>query len=212
MRTFKNNRPNKCLLNAQIQNLHSQSVKNGFYDDYPTKESRATADFLHSRAMLISGEVAEAYEALRCGKIDADEAVLLQLFGVMGEHGKAIFKTTYARDVKGTVAEELADVYIRLCCVLGALGIGYGDKDINELQNAPTPDPEKYNIHTAFYDLNTLVFEAFDCAPHQMPRHFISIFIYLFHVADGLGIDIKAHIELKHYYNTTREYKHGKNY
>ena len=209
MRTFKNNRPNKCLLNAQIQNLHSQSAKNGFYDDYPTKESRATADFLHSRAMLISGEVAEAYEALRCGKIDnPDEIDNTKAL----EGQRASFAAAYKTHIKGTVAEELADVYIRLCCVLGALGIGYGDKDINELKNAPTPDFEKYNIHTAFYDLNTLVFEAFDCAPHQMPRHFISIFIYLFHVADGLGIDINAHIELKHYYNTTREYKHGKNY
>ena len=37
-------------------------------------------------------------------------------------------------------------------------------------------------------------------------------FIRLFDLCGGLGIDIEKHIELKLKYNSTREFKHGKQY
>jgi NTP pyrophosphatase (non-canonical NTP hydrolase) len=198
-----------ALLKQQIESLHGQSVKNGFYDDYPTRESRKTEEFICSRAMLISGELHEAYEAFRSGKIDADEAVILQLCGVMGEHGKEIFKTTYARDVKGTVAEELADVYIRLCCVAGSVGI-YAAADISEEMHILKDDLKDSGIHTCFYRAaQSVTFSAYK------PIHASDIsqgLAAVYFLADKLNIDLHKHVKLKAFYNTTREYKHGRKF
>lgn len=197
------------LLKAQIESLHAQSVKNGFYDDYPTQESRQTEEFICSRAMLISSEISEAYEAFRSGKIDADEAVLLQLRGVMGEHGKDIFKTTYARDVKGTVAEELADTYIRLCCVAGAVGI-YHAEDVGEELYIMKDDYKDNGIHACF--LRASQNATFSC---YRPIHASDIsqgLAAVYFLADKLQIDLHLHVKLKAFYNTTREYKHGRKF
>jgi len=196
------------LLKQQITDFHAQSVKNGFYDDYP-KESRQSQEYICSRAMLISGEIAEAYEAYRNGKIDAEEAVLLQLAGVMGEHGKDIFKTTYARDVRGTVAEELADTYIRLCCVAGSVGISAA-QDISEELFILKEDHQKSGIHACFLRASqAATFSAYK------PIHASDIsqgLAAVYFLADKLGIDLHLHVKLKAFYNTTREYKHRRNF
>jgi NTP pyrophosphatase (non-canonical NTP hydrolase) len=196
------------LLKQQITDFHAQSVKNGFYDDYP-KESRKDEEYICSRAMLISGEIAEAYEAYRNGKIDAEEAVLLQLAGVMGEHGKDIFKTTYARDVRGTVAEELADTYIRLCCVAGSVGITSAE-DISEELYIMKDDYKNNGIHACF--LRASQSATFSC---YRPIHASDIsqgIAAVYFLADKLNIDLHLHVKLKAFYNTTREYKHGRNF
>ena len=196
------------LLKQQITDFHAQSVKNGFYDDYP-KESRKDEEYICSRAMLISGEIAEAYEAYRNGKIDAEEAVLLQLAGVMGEHGKDIFKTTYARDVRGTVAEELADTYIRLCCVAGSVGISAA-QDISEELFILKEDHQKSGIHTCF--LRASQAATFSAYKPIYPSDISQGIAAVYFLADKLNIDLHLHVKLKAFYNTTREYKHGRNF
>jgi len=203
------------LLKQQITDFHAQSVKNGFYDDYP-KESRQSQEYICSRAMLISGEIAEAYEAYRNGKIDAEEAVLLQLAGVMGEHGKDIFKTTYARDVRGTVAEELADTYIRLCCVAGSVGLCQaGDvstynEDISENLYGLKEDHKNSGIHSCFFRASNCVkFYSYKPIDADEIANGLAAVYFL---ADKLQIDLHLHVKLKAFYNTTREYKHRRNF
>lgn len=205
---MKNTILGASLLKQQITDFHAQSVKNGFYDDFP-KESRQSEEYICSRAMLISGEIAEAYEAYRNGKIDADEAVLLQLAGVTGEHGKEIFKTTYARDVRGTVAEELADTYIRLCCVAGSVEI-YHAEDISEELAILKGDHKNSGTHACFLRASqAATFSAYK------PIHASDIsqgLAAVYFLADKLSIDLHLHVKLKAFYNTTREYKHGRKF
>ena len=198
------------ILKEQILKFHAQSVKNGFYDDYPTQESRQTEEYICSRAMLIAGEIAEAYEAHRAGKIDVSVSMLNTLQHILEVQGLPAYADAYKKYAKGTVAEELADTYIRICDAAGAAEI-YGAPDLVQEVAILKEETKKSGIHALFHkasrgigsigDYNTILSgEIAICLAH----------VYL--LADYLQIDLHRHVELKHLYNTTREYKHGKNY
>jgi NTP pyrophosphatase (non-canonical NTP hydrolase) len=198
-----------ALLKQQIESLHGQSVKNGFYDDYPTRESRKTEEFICSRAMLISGELHEAYEAFRSGKIDASIEIIGDIGDQFNKENMHFFVSVYRARVKGTVAEELADVYIRLCCVAGSLGI-YAAADISEELYILKDDLKDSGMHTCFYRAaQSVTFSAYK------PIHASDIsqgLAAVYFLADKLNIDLHKHVKLKAFYNTTREYKHGRNF
>lgn len=198
-----------ATLKVQIESFHAQSAKNGFYDDYPTQESRQTEEFICSRAMLISGEIHEAHEAFRSGKIDTNEAVLLQLYKIITECDKDVFKQSYARDVKGTVAEELADTYIRLCCVAGAVEI-YHAEDVGEELYIMKDDHKDSGIHACF--LRASQNATFSCYRPIHASDISQALAAVYFLADKLQIDLHLHVKLKAFYNTTREYKHGRKF
>ena len=207
-----------ALLKAQIQDFHAQSVKNGFYDDYPTQESRQTEEFICSRAMLISGEIHEAYEAFRSGKIDADSNVSQALSKAIDLKQDDILRYAmlYKEHIKGTVAEELADTYIRICCVAGSVGlyeagdVSTYDEDISELLRILNKGHKKDGIHTCFYYVARAVdFAGFRCLNSSGISEGLAAVYFL---ADKLQIDLHLHVKLKAFYNTTREYKHGRNF
>lgn len=214
------------ILKEQILKFHGQSVKNGFYDDYPTQESRQTKEYIFSRAMLIAGEIAEAYEAHRAGKIDVSVDVFNTLQSILDAQNLPIhadvqglpsYADAYKAYVKGTVAEELADTYIRICCVAGSVEIYRAPDLVQEvaiLKNAG----KNSGIHALFFGASQSV--GLNCYNYTKPSGYEFIHksditralaaVYL--LADYLQIDLHKHVELKHLYNTTREYKHGKNY
>jgi NTP pyrophosphatase (non-canonical NTP hydrolase) len=198
------------LLKQQITDFHAQSVKNGFYDDYP-KESRKDEEYICSRAMLISCEIGEAYEAYRSGKIDADNNVSQALSkGIdVKQDDIARYVMLYEEYVKGTVAEELADTYIRLCCVAGSVGISAA-QDISEELFILKKDHQKSGIHACFLRASqAATFSAYK------PIHTSDIsqgIAAVYFLADKLNIDLHLHVKLKAFYNTTREYKHGRNF
>jgi len=207
-----------ALLKQQIESLHGQSVKNGFYDDYPTQESRRSEEFICSRAMLISGELAEAYEAYRSGKIDADKQVCEALSKGIDIKQDDIprYAMLYKEYIKGTVAEELADVYIRICCVAGSAGLAKrGDvssyaEDISEILYGLKQDNKDSGIHTCFFRaLNCVIFYSYKPIDADEIANGLAAVYFL---ADKLNIDLHKHVKLKAFYNTTREYKHGRNF
>jgi len=213
-------------LKEQILKFHAQSVKNGFYDDYPTQESRQTEEYICSRAMLIAGEIAEAYEAHREGRIDVSADVFNTLQSILDAQklpiyadvqGLPSYADAYKAYVKGTVAEELADTYIRLCCVAGSVEI-YDAPDLaQELANLKE-ETKKSGIHGLFFEaLQAMKLSGYAYIKpsgykylHKEDITRALSCVYL--LADYLQIDLHRHVELKHLYNTTREYKHGKNY
>jgi NTP pyrophosphatase (non-canonical NTP hydrolase) len=192
-------------LKEQILKFHGQSVKNGFYDDYP-KESRSSEEYICSRAMLISGEIAEAYEAYRSGKIDASVEILNE---VKDSASMTLFATVYSARVKGTVAEELADTYIRLCCVAGSVEI-YGAPDLAQELAILKGETKNSGIHALFHKAS----RGIDIGSYNAicSGEIAVSLAHVYLLADYLKIDLHRHVELKHLYNTTREYKHGKNY
>ena len=204
-------------LKEQILKFHSQSVKNGFYDDYP-KESRQSEEYICSRAMLIAGEMSEAYEAFRAGKVDVSADVFSILQRILDAQNLPIhadvqglpsYADAYKAYAKGTVAEELADTYIRLCCVAGSVGI-YDAPYLAQKVAVLKEETKKCGIHALFH----AAYQEMNIAS----CNFIfsdEIAISLAHVyllADYLQIDLHRHVELKHFYNTTREYKHGRKF
>jgi NTP pyrophosphatase (non-canonical NTP hydrolase) len=195
-------------LKEQILKFHGQSVKNGFYDDYP-KESRRTEEYVCSRAMLIAGEIAEAYEAYRAGKVDVSVDALGTLQHTLHTQGLAAFASDYKKSAKGTVAEELADTYIRLCCVAGSVEI-HNAEDISEELYILKDDHKDSGIHACF--LRALQAVTFSCYKPIYTSDISQGLATVYFLADKLSIDLHRHIELKHLYNTTRSYKHGKDF
>lgn len=207
-----------ATLKAQIESFHAQSAKNGFYDDYPTQESRQTEEFICSRAMLISGEIHEAYEAFRSGKTDVSADVFSILQRILDAQNLPIYADAqglpsyadaYKEYVKGTVAEELADTYIRLCCVAGAVEI-YHAEDVSEELYILKDDHKDNGIHACF--LRASQNATFSC---YRPIHASDIsqgLAAVYFLADKLQIDLHLHVKLKAFYNTTREYKHGRKF
>jgi len=197
------------ILKEQILKFHAQSVKNGFYDDYPTQESRQTEEYICSRAMLIAGEIAEAYEAHRAGKIDVSISMLNTLQHILEVQGLPAYADAYKKYAKGTVAEELADTYIRICCVAGSVEI-YGAPELVEELTILKDEFKDNGIHALFFEVLHGVMLSGYRAIYQSDIMRALSCVYL--LADYLQIDLHRHVELKHLYNTTREYKHGKNY
>lgn len=196
-------------LKEQILKFHGQSVKNGFYDDYP-KESRQSEEYICSRAMLISGEIAEAYEAYRSGKVDVSIEILNDFsYNVFSKSDMLSFASIYKGRVKGTVAEELADTYIRICCVAGSVEI-YSAPDLAKELTMLKDEFKDSGIHALFFEVLHGVMLSGYRAIYQSDIMRALSCVYL--LADYLKIDLHRHVELKHIYNTTREYKHGKNY
>ncbi len=206
------------MLKEQILKFHGQSVKNGFYDDYPTQESRQTEEYICSRAMLIAGEIAEAYEAHRAGKIDVSADVFNTLQSVLDAQklpihadvqGLPSYADAYKAYVKGTVAEELADTYIRICCVAGSVEI-YGAPYLVQKVAVIKEETKKCGIHALFH----AAFQEMNIASCKFifSDEIATCLAHVYLLADYLQIDLHKHVELKHIYNTTREYKHGKNY
>lgn len=196
------------MLKEQILKFHGQSVKNGFYDDYP-KESRRTEKYVCSRAMLIAGEIAEAYEAYRAGKVDVSVDALGTLQHTLHTQGLAAFASDYKKSVKGTVAEELADTYIRLCCVAGSVEI-YGAPDLAQELAILKGETKNSGIHGLFHKAS----RGIDIGSYNAicSGEIAVSLAYVYLLADYLKIDLHRHVELKHLYNTTRSYKHGKDF
>jgi NTP pyrophosphatase (non-canonical NTP hydrolase) len=197
------------MLKEQILKFHGQSVKNGFYDDYPTQESRQTEEYICSRSMLIAGELYEAYEAYRSGKIDTESTTLDVLMLTANKQGLTAFAAEYKKYAKGTVAEELADTYIRICDAAGAAEIYHAPDLVEELANLKE-EAKKSGIHALFYTAASGVGIGNYKPIHSGEISYSLACVYL--LADYLKIDLHRHVELKHLYNTTRSYKHGKDF
>lgn len=187
-------------LNADAKRLFEAAKAKGFYDQYPTPEHRQEQSFIDQKLNLIITEVGEAYESYRAGKIDATEEDLKNLWDnreQLIQEGK--FSETYNKTVKGTVAEELADVYIRTCDLAGAT-----DTELSMMDSIWGKDIEN------MFRRITSITVAFDELPFKFR---LSTIIHLTQkIAEFFNIDLEKHIELKACRNREREYMHGKKF
>ena len=144
---------------------------------------------------LIMTEVAEAVEADRKGR-----NVIMPImdgYSVEQLNDAAGFKYFYEEKVKGNVAEEFADIVIRLLDMAHAL---YGE------------DFAYYNHCGLFRDDKTFIEHAYYFVKEVLNSGVLNIsysICYMYDWAEHLGIDLDQHIEWKMRYNSLREYKHG---
>jgi len=198
-------------LNAQIKTFHALAVKNGFYNNYETVEKCSNPEVRYRLADLLHGEVAEAYEAYRSGKVDVSQEYMNDVIHASKFKDLELFTTIYKERVKGTVAEELADTYIRICDKAGAYEIEFTDAAIEDISLEVANIGEKKCIHDLFFHAGRMV--GVWVAYRNCNSSDVAFWLaYVYALADYFKIDLHKHVELKHLYNTTRSYKHDKDF
>ena len=176
---------------------------------------------------LITSEISEAYEAFRKGKIQPAKSRA----GIFAIEFLAKFDPSRAGDpdqitvdefinlynsfVKGTMAEELADIYIRVCDAVGGFGMRELEErdDFEELVNIKLEDLLYQN------DGNQALFWAclhiIDERIHFRAPMYKEIACWVaatYALANRFDIDIQTHVRIKSIYNSYRGYKHGKDF
>jgi hypothetical protein len=219
--------------NQQVQAFHQNAVLKGFYEKYPTIESRQNSEYRVSRGTLVTGEFFEAYEAYRKGRINADSDKLHELqeamqqaipvepdekdtqkiitSGIMGAH----FISLYDQSVKGTIAEELADVYIRICDTVGGFQLRplKGEDSFSDMVFEQTEKILKDNdTPQCLFWHCTRIIKDFLYFREPMYKDIALWLAAVYALAHQFKITLPLQIDLKFIYNKYRAYKHGKDF
>lgn len=190
-------------LNQLRDRAHRHAREKGFYD--------AHLDDAEILALVIE-EIGEAIAADRRGMIDNTA-----LYKSCIEKGLTQ-KKAYKHSLKGTLAEELADIAIRLLDFAGykEIDLSCPQEDVEEIQSLQ----EVYDKIFLFKISTTMRF-AFKLSIElnryinndevgEMKGCFYVHLMLLNSFAKSKGIDLLYHIEQKMEYNTSRPKKHGK--
>lgn len=192
-----------------IRSHHNAMVRKGFWEVQTSKETRI---------LLVCGELGEALEALRTNKMDGVSGFETRL----GELNDSInlslpdderenlatkhFIQCYKSYIKGTVAEEIADVYLRIADILGGIKTGKLEAEEFEIGTLPQYEP---------------TFEGLSIAIHRLLLTFIDHPYVVFlekslelveEMATVFNINLRKHINLKMFFNQYRPKLHGKSF
>jgi len=187
-------------LNLFIKDAHQVARSKGFWD-----KERNTGELL----MLIVSECGEALEAHRKGKhvnLSAYERDLndpaIERTQVMNHEEdprvplSSLFEYAFRTNIKDTFEDELADVVIRICDLMG------------DLKHVIGRGPVEHRYINVGEDLLHVV----KLVSQDHPDYLEAALHYTFAIAQYHNIDLWKHIELKMDYNRSRERLHGKAY
>lgn len=181
--------------NDYIKQAYNIACQHGFY-----KEKLSIEHCL----MLVITEIAEAIEADR-----KDKQAEVEKFRLMEKDNPA-WDALFEETIKDTFADELADVYIRLCETAGMLGIEYEQKIIDEdVSNLSAFCPNEIRLTEKMFTLITVFTNGEDLK--DMERIGAGLF-FIEWLANDYGIDLAWHVEEKMKYNKMRPKMHGKKY
>jgi NTP pyrophosphatase (non-canonical NTP hydrolase) len=176
------------LDNEKLQKLAKEiyeiAVAHGWHEDTKPNELWMA---------LVMSEVAEAVEADR-KHISVNGN--LEGFHKLIEVGHD-FKTVYRDYLKGSVAEELADIVIRL---LDYINMRWGDK------YEWWYNPHSFRIPDEF---PVAAWKLVKVHLNEGSMNVRDSIQYVIEWADKLNIDLEEHIKWKMRYNSLRSYKHG---
>lgn len=164
---------------------HKNAVKHGWWEKRLSNE--------HS-LMLVITEVSEAVEAGR-GRRTADVAA----FSAMGNR-----QIAFEHFIKDTKEDKMADIAIRLFDLAGALGVDF-DK----------MNPCRYHRafpHFSFTENAFALCKGLGRDVIAVEKRILFGLDFVFGWAKAMRIDLPFFIREKMRYNTTRPYKHGKEY
>lgn len=171
--------------------------------------------------MLIISEAAKALEAHRKGKFadlaGFDENISKELLEFTDNKipvAVSMFKSSFERHIKDSVADELADVVIRCLDYAGYKNIAIEEfeHEFSEPEFATKTD----NVGMQLLKITDLVISSFNYFDDG-DDYFGSVALCdavskCYAVAEKNGFSLDRHIELKLKYNSTPPYKHGKKY
>lgn len=176
---------------------HLNSKNKGFWD------VKLTQQLKRRNLMLIICEIAEAVESIRKDKRVQPES---DQFDEIHD-----FKGWYEHYFKGSLEEEVADIYIRLMDMIGGWQLKtdtiarYIIKELEAHENQGIGEPEAFLFILA-RSITDICFAAFTVQPvgESIGK--------LEHFAKCMEIDLMRQVNLKMKYNTMREHKHGKKF
>ena len=170
-------------LNDTKMEAYKMASEHGFHDEEHSIK--------HYKCLIIS-ELMEAVEADRKGRF-------ANPFAFVGHMHETDFKSNFEANIKDSVADELADACIRIFDLAGLKNIDL-DVDVNTPKLAPT------------LSFTEMIFEACQELMNYNAYTLTRTLKLIFEIAKHRDIDIKWHIEQKMRYNSTRPYKHNKQY
>lgn len=181
-------------LNIYINQAYKIACQHGFHEPPHSVE--------HYKCLIVS-ELMEAVEADRKGKrADIRAFNARQSVGRGSKDVTVSYEYNFGLCIKDTLEDELADACIRIFDLAGYKNI---DLDI-ESRKTPVIAPVGTFTEKIYDAVHVLV----GC--EQLNRCLTLTLMRIFLLAEGMGIDIEKHIQLKMEYNASRPYKHGKKY
>lgn len=156
--------------------------------------------------MLVITEISEAVEADRKGaraNYEDFAKAMVDEYCFPPEARKELFQMNFAKHIKGSLEEELADVAIRLLDFAGLWDI-----DMSVVHEVPIRQKE-------FIEQFFWLCEMICLWKSSLPKHAEIVpyfFGVLLNIASRTNIDLMGYVRLKMKYNSMREYKHGKKY
>jgi len=181
-------------INEYIKKCHELAVNNGWWEQLPENEP-GRSEFIADKIDLIASEGAEMVEAMR-GNRYAD----------INGKGNDIFKgysekLAFKENIKDTFEDELADVFIRTCDIMGFYDTKYLD----------------YGFDLTFSTkemirIIRLVSLAYNIEPQIDYLTFCRIIDFCLQIAKNENIDLENHVNMKLEYNKSRGIRHGKEF
>jgi NTP pyrophosphatase (non-canonical NTP hydrolase) len=188
-----------------IQEAHAVAKKSGFWD--PPKEPGTLL-------MLVVSEAGEALEAHRKGRT-ADLQMYDLLMKLREDRGDpAAAPRTFEQCVKDTLADELADIVIRLADFCGGFGLSVGPVNYSPtvgLDKNGGPGMALFGLCAKLQAVGE-AYIGYATGNGWDDSAITAAFTTTWSIANAYDIDLWRHIELKMAYNKTREPLHGKAY
>lgn len=166
--------------------IYEDNTEKGFWDvDQQNRDQKI---------MLMVEELGELLTAHRRGKT--------ALIFASTKTDLYSFMENYDRYVKGSVEEEIADFFIRLCDYMHAYAIPFRKYEYGKAS--------KNNFAADVLHLNRLLLLAFDNPNNENEFSYVVSAVEKF--CEWYDIDLLNHVNLKLKYNKNRPHKHGKAY
>lgn len=196
----------KIDLNALRDRAYKTACEHGFHDEELSNE--------HCFCLVIS-ELMESVEADRKGRLGKKCKSRFDIdynrYPALVEEEKR-FKSSFEKNVKDSLPDELADAVIRLLDLSGLRGIdlNLAMKDLNNNIDDMSEACKDETFTESIYAISTLP-ARYD-GLYDFPTTVNDMIMSVFGLACHLDIDLFWHIEQKMKYNELREKMHGKKY
>lgn len=196
----------KIDLNTLRDRAYKTACEHGFHEQELSNE--------HCLCFVIS-ELMEAVEADRNGRLGKKCKSRFDMdynrYPALVEEEKR-FKSSFEKNIKDSLPDELADAVIRLLDLAGFRGISLelANEDIDDCIEDMAEACEDETFTESIYSISTLPVRydgIFD-----FPTAVNDMILSIFGLAKHLDIDLLWHIEQKMKYNELREKMHGKKY
>ena len=192
-------------LNELRDKAYRNAVTHGFHDEELSNE--------HCLCLVIS-ELMEAVEADRKGRLGKKCKSRFDIdynrYPALVEEEKR-FKSSFEKNVKDSLPDELADAAIRLLDLAGLRNISIDDFS-GEMIYEATESCNNETFTESIYAISTIPIRCEYEYDSLLENQLNSMLLAIFGFAKHLNIDLIWHVEQKMRYNELRENKHGKRY